>query len=436
LQIYSIQVYMKRKTILAIIVLTSISLIGLVATQLQWLHHAIKIAEEQYDHRVTVALQNVEYDLRRMQEKHLKHAPNEVCIYCRNTRFKIATPDTLLLDSLISVHFDYQKLDTCYRYALFKDANDTVVYKSTSLVSEPLRLSEHKACLNCLSQYREYKLAVFFPMKQRFLFHEMASWIGASTLFICIIIFSFIFVIYGIIKQKKLSEMKSDFVNNMTHELKTPISTIALASEVLMKADKASSVERLIKYSHIIHDETLRLQNLVEQVLQTATMGNAKIKLKIQQFNMHDLIKSTVNNLCIEQCEKPVNLTFAFNAKIEEINADRLHITNVIVNLVQNAIKYSGDNPDITISTENCEKYFVFLVADNGEGLSKDVQQKVFEKFYRVPKGNIHNVKGYGLGLFYVKSTVEAHGGSVFVSSTPGHGSKFIVKIPLELHVC
>lgn len=226
--------------------------------------------------------------------------------------------------------------------------------------------------------------------------------------------------------------MKTDFINNMTHELKTPISTISLSSEVLMDDSNAPDPQRLKQYATIIFNENNRLKTQVEKVLQLAALDNKNIPLKMEVLDVHRVILQAVDAVQLTVNERGGNVICNLNAEEATIQADVVHITNVLYNLLDNAIKYSAEDPNITVSTRNENHHLIITVADKGIGISKEAQKHVFDKFYRVPTGNIHDVKGFGLGLYYVKLMAEEHNGKISVESTPGEGSRFILKLPTK----
>ncbi len=251
-----------------------------------------------------------------------------------------------------------------------------------------------------------------------------------SGAFMIILVFSFYYTISTIFRQKKLSEIKNDFISNMTHEFKTPISTISLACEVLNDKAIEKSPERTSNYVKMISDENKRLSLLVENILQTAILDKGEFKLKIQSTDIHTLIEQTIANIKIQVENKEGEITTELNAELPVINADRVHITNIIFNLIDNAIKYSNQNPVINIATRS-NKHGIFIsIKDNGIGISKENQHRIFDTMFRVHTGNVHNVKGFGLGLSYVKAVVEKHGGSIKVESELNKGSTFIVYLP------
>jgi two-component system phosphate regulon sensor histidine kinase PhoR len=253
-----------------------------------------------------------------------------------------------------------------------------------------------------------------------------------SAFLILLIIWMFSYTIATIFKQKKLSEIKNDFINNMTHEFKTPISTISLACEVLGDTTVEKSPQKLSNYVKVIKDENKRLGLLVENVLQTAVLDKGELKLKLKSLDVHEIIEDVLNNSYVQIENKKAEIEIEFDAIESIVSADRVHLSNIIYNLLDNALKYSTDNPKITIFTKSDNKGVYISVKDNGMGINKENQKRIFDKLYRVPTGNIHNVKGFGLGLSYVKAIIEKHGGSIFVESALGVGSTFTCFFPFK----
>lgn len=226
--------------------------------------------------------------------------------------------------------------------------------------------------------------------------------------------------------------MKSDFVNNMTHEFKTPISTISLASEMLMKPTVLESKNRILKYATVIYDENSRLKNQVEQVLHIALLDKSAFRLKIKEINAHKLIDQCIRNFKLIVRERKGKISCKLEAANPVIYADKIHFANILTNLLDNANKYSSEAPDILVATKNSNNGLIITVEDKGIGISQENQKQVFKKLYRVPTGNIHNVKGFGLGLFYVKKIVETHGGYIKVKSELLKGSTFEIFFPFN----
>jgi len=273
---------------------------------------------------------------------------------------------------------------------------------------------------------------MYFPNENAFILKSMWMMLAISAIFVLIIIFAFYYSISTIFKQKKLSIIKNDFINNMTHELKTPISTISLACEALNDTGIANSKETQGRFVNMINEENKRLGVLVENVLQSAVIDKGELKLQKESFNIHDVIDRAVKNVKIQVEQKRGQIAVSKLATKVQVYADNVHITNVIYNLLDNANKYTAIQPSIEITTEDIVGGIVIKVKDNGVGISKENQKKIFEKLYRVPTGNVHDVKGFGLGLSYVKAIVEKHDGTINVESTLGKGSTFVLTLPIE----
>ncbi len=257
---------------------------------------------------------------------------------------------------------------------------------------------------------------------------------GGSGILIIVIMACFYMAVSTILHQKKLSDIKNDFINNMTHEFKTPISTIALAAEMAQEnsvsAGSAAS-PRMTRYLGIIREENKRLGTHVEKVLQMALLDKGHVKLKRSDANIHDLIEKVLNSQSVQIEQKEGEIDLEFEAINEIVSCDELHISNVLNNLIDNAIKYSPEKLHLKVRTENENNGISIAITDHGLGMSKEQIQRIFDTFYRVPTGNVHDVKGFGLGLSYVKKMVEAHEGTVNVQSKPGHGSTFIIWLPI-----
>jgi two-component system phosphate regulon sensor histidine kinase PhoR len=275
-------------------------------------------------------------------------------------------------------------------------------------------------------------ISVYFPDERQLLRKSMGIMGGSSLIITLFIIVMFSLTLYIMFKQKRLSEMKNDFVNNMTHELKTPISTISLASQMLSDRSIPDEQKNLGQISRIIKTESKQLGYQVERVLQMAIFDHGELKLKQEAVDLHDIIETVAQNFLLQMDKRNGKLEFLPEADQSLVTGDPIHLTNVVSNLMENAMKYTNRNPEITISTRNENKSLVVSVADNGIGISKEDQKRIFDKFYRVPTGNVHNVKGFGLGLSYVKLIVEGHGGSIKIKSESNKGSRFDIHLPLE----
>jgi two-component system, OmpR family, phosphate regulon sensor histidine kinase PhoR len=276
------------------------------------------------------------------------------------------------------------------------------------------------------------QLMLFFPNKDTYILSSLGVMAFSSMLIILVITLCFVYTVYIIFRQKKLSDMKTDFINNMTHELKTPVATISLASEMLMSSNVITDQARLQRFAGVINEENKRLGGQVEKVLQMAVLDKGEAKLNLCEVDVHERIKAIADKMALQMDDRGGSFALKLEATSTNVLADEVHFTNIITNLVDNAIKYSQDAPHVTISTKDSANGIVISVTDTGIGMNKEQQKRVFEKFYRVPTGNIHNVKGFGLGLSYVKAMVEAHGGSIRLQSEIHQGSTFGVFLPYK----
>ena len=275
-------------------------------------------------------------------------------------------------------------------------------------------------------------LCIYFPDQGTSFLKKTSYLVIPSLVLTLIIIVIFIVTLQIILRQKKISQIKNDFINNMTHELKTPISTISLASQMLRDSSVSLPASTIDHISGVIFDESKRLSSQVEKVLQMAVFNEGRLKLKFTQIDLNKLVETVASNFEIRVTTENGELKTDLQAENPVIKGDEVHITNVIFNLLDNAVKYTKTNPLIELSTENKNGYVIVQVKDNGIGIPKEHQTQIFERFFRVPTGNLHNVKGFGLGLSYVKRIVDVHNGKIKVDSTLGKGTRFRLYFPLK----
>ena len=277
----------------------------------------------------------------------------------------------------------------------------------------------------------EYQLFVSFPKKEKYIIATIANILILAAVFILVIILAFASALYQLIRQKQISEIKTDFINNMTHEFKTPIATINLALDAIKNPKIINDQEKILRYADMIRQENKRMHGQVENVLRISKLEKNQLDLSSNVINFHDVVEDALTHVELIVKDKQGYIQLHLDAEQKEIMGNRFHLTNVIVNMLDNAIKYTDEAPKIDIYTEIAGNNIILKIKDQGIGMSKSVQKNVFDKFYREQKGNIHDVKGHGLGLSYVKNIVEHHHGSVYVESEKGKGSTFIVKLPL-----
>jgi two-component system phosphate regulon sensor histidine kinase PhoR len=274
-------------------------------------------------------------------------------------------------------------------------------------------------------------LYLYFPGQQRYMVQSY-SMLFPSLILTLVLILSSAFTIFIIFRQKRLSNIKNDFINNMTHEFKTPIATISLASQMLKDNTVTTTASTIDHIAKIINDESRRLTYQVEKVLQMAVFNEVRMKLKLKTVSVHKIIQNLLPNFTIRVEDRKGNMYQNIDAENDLVLADEVHLSNVFANLLDNAIKYCKDIPEISISTRNKNKGIVIAITDNGIGITKEDQKMIFERFYRVHTGNVHDVKGFGLGLSYVKKITDSHNGQVSVDSIPDKGTKFEIYLPLK----
>lgn len=276
-----------------------------------------------------------------------------------------------------------------------------------------------------------YKLYVDFPTRNKYLLSTILKMVLLSFIFTTVIIVAFISAVYQLVKQRKISQIKSDFINNMTHEFKTPIATINLALDAIKNPKIMGDQDKVGRYLRMIKDENKRMHAQVENVLRISKLEKNELNISKDRIKLHELVEDAITHVELMVEDRKGYVKTHFNANKSSVLANESHFTNVVVNILDNAIKYSDDEPKIDVYTENIGNNILLKIKDQGNGMSKQVQKRVFEKFYREHTGNVHNVKGHGLGLAYVKRIVEDHQGHISVESEKEKGSTFIIKLPL-----
>ncbi len=349
----------------------------------------------------------------------------------------------LALDTLLRQSLAERGIGIPFAYGVRTRQRPTFLFTSQGTAPKQFETNGYKAALfpNNLMETGNY-VYVYFPTQKQFILSRLGVTFGASAVLLLVILACFYIAISTIMRQKKLADIKNDFINNMTHEFKTPISTISLAVEMAQEqlrfADAGGSnalpPAPLTRYMGIIRDENRRLGSHVEKVLQMALLDRGEIVLHLSPVNIHDSIEKVLNNMSLQIEQRDGEVELDFEATSEVIEADEVHLANILYNLLDNAIKYSPEKPHITLQTRSLPDGISISVTDRGLGMTSDQLSRVFEKFYRVPTGNRHDVKGFGLGLSYVRKMVDAHHGQIRVESQPGTGSSFEVILPYKIN--
>jgi two-component system phosphate regulon sensor histidine kinase PhoR len=336
-----------------------------------------------------------------------------------------------VLDSIINKEFENRSIPEKYFYGIKQGSRNKFEFISKGADSALLSKSSFSILLfpNDILKRNE-QLCISFPSKIEFLFYSILPIVISSVVFSLIMIIGFIYVISTVFTQKKLAEIKSDFINNMTHEFKTPIATISIANESLKNPKVYSSPEKMDYYTGVIRDENKRMLHQVEVMLQMAQLEKGELKLKYEAINLKEVIEEAINSSLLSVENKNGKITFDATDFNPKINGDRNHLVNVFSNLIDNSIKYSDKPPEIKIFLKDVNGRIQIAIADNGIGMTKEVQKRIFDTFYRATSGNVHDVKGFGLGLSYVKAIIEQHKGSISVDSEINNGSTFTIDLP------
>lgn len=423
-----------KKVFPLIVFLIALSVLGIIFIQMSWIRDAIKLRQNQRTEDITTALAQARESLWKTflvksgqigffmdEESRMYYLKDYSTNFISNQE----------VNDIINTSLKKYNIKDKYEYCIVN------IYQEPIMFSKPFKpeFFDNSVKISLTPDQERFRtpetLYLYIVDDKSFILKKMGWMIGASILFTVIIISAFALTVRTMFNQKKLSEIKSDFINNMTHELKTPLATISLAIDALTNEKVIHNSEQVRYYSGMIKDENKRMNKQVEKILQAARIERQDIKLNLQKLNAHDIIQKVADNLSLQIQEKNGTLSLALNAPRFVIEADEVHFSNIIFNLLDNAIKYSKDSLHIDVSTDVVNGMLAIKVKDNGIGMNRETASRVFEKFYRAHTGNIHNVKGFGLGLSYVKATVEAHQGKVSVDSTLGKGSSFTVLLPL-----
>jgi two-component system phosphate regulon sensor histidine kinase PhoR len=443
-----------KKVFPIIIVLISLSLIGIIVIQINWFKNQLVIQQERFIEKVDKAGFGVAEELSKQavgpNGLHLNKRQG-LQLFPDNLSFNIGRFPTIsdrytaaeIHEKLVK-SFNKEGLnDLRFEFAITSSSDDFILemqsehFQQESFDTTHFRrrvipiIPESGSDLEGLLAYEH--LFILIPDFKIQVWRSLQWMIVFSVLFTTIIIAAFYITVRTMLNQKKLSEIKSDFINNMTHEFKTPLATISLAVDALKNEKVMNDRSKWQYFNGIIKDENRRMNKHVETILQAALMEKQELKLNFTSIHIHELLRRVVDNFQLQLQDKKGKVEFLLNAADDMVEIDEVHFTNLISNLIDNAIKYSKDNLLIKIITHCTARHFVLQVQDNGIGMSKETAKRVFEKFYRAHTGNLHNVKGFGLGMSYVKTVIDAHKGKIKVESTLGKGSTFTLEIPHSL---
>ena len=416
-----------------IVVLITLSVVGILFIQMSWINNALKLKNEEFLRGVDNTLIQTKkalHDLYMYKSNKSIIGEESRQFFLRNN-FKVDGVITREeVENIITQELRQNNIKEPFEFCV------TNIFKNNIMQSDGFQMSELSTAKtidlppdNAVSSHET--LYLFVSEDKNAVIREMSWMIIASIVFTTIIILAFFLTVRTLFNQKKLSEIKSDFINNMTHELKTPLATISLAIDALTNDKVITDTDKIRIYSSMIKEENKRMNKQVEKILQAARLEKEEIKLNLQPLDAHQIINKVAENFSIQVQEKSGVLELRLGASDPHIQADEVHFSNIIFNLLDNALKYSDKSPHIIVETfKHGNGMLSIKIKDNGIGMDKETQNRIFEKFYRAHTGNIHNVKGFGLGLSYVKAIVDAHEGKIKVESTPGKGSTFTIAMP------
>lgn len=419
---------MENNIIRRVMILGALTILLILGIQGYWVVRTWDIKQQEFGNTVKIALLKVAKELETLNGRNNLPVKGLISQESSNTFF-VNINDEINANTLefyLQKELEARAINADFEYGIFDCESREMVYGRRINYSE----KNKDAVPNPLPTTGDfdYYFSVRFPNQTAYVLGDMRLAIFFSIILFLAVLF-FVYSMFVILRQKRLSEMQRDFINNMTHEFKTPISTIKISADVFLKDQHIQDDQRLSRYAQIIKEQNQRLNMQVEKVLQLAKVERDGFSLKKEAVNVHELLKEIIDSATVRLNDVGGSLTTNLQATAVVIQADRVHLTNILYNLLDNAIKYSRDNPVVSIESASDKHQLLLKVKDNGIGISEVEQPKVFDKFYRVPTGNVHDVKGFGLGLFYVKKVCDAHGWALQLNSKVGEGTEVEILI-------
>lgn len=430
-------------------VLISLSLLGIIFFQILWIKGSLETEEQKFYEHVSMATYQASIDL---------VADKGSLLPFRRRNDALFPSDRIQLElfrPMVAQKYSRDEIKEIIRKAFDKHNLRRVPFEfavtPTSLVGDEIQSENFFALYSDSLNNRQQVipleqpssgsvtdalapqelLIIIVPHAKNFIWKSLTWFIIGATFFTLIIVVTFFVTIRALLRQKKLSEIKSDFINNMTHEFKTPLATISLAVDALKNEKVLQQPDKMAYFTNIIKEENKRMNKQVETILQAALLDKQRVQLNLKELHVHEVIQTAVTNIQLQVSEKGGQIDMKLSATNDLMLADEVHLMNLISNLLENAVKYSREQLHIRVTSQSTARYVRIRIEDNGIGMSKETLSRIFEKFYRAHTGNIHNVKGFGLGLSYVKTMVEAHQGSIRAESVLGKGSSFLLQFPL-----
>lgn len=419
---------MKNSQIRLVLVLGIVAIMGIISVQVYWLRKAFDVKERQFNETIHIALQNVAENVSTHYDGSLSN--EDVVVQVSSDYFVVNINDVIdanVLEYYLSNEFRKLQIDLDFEYAIYDCGTGQMVYGK--YVSFETGKSVERVSTR-LPNYDEYfyYFGVKFPTKASYVLSNIRLSLFFSVILGLAVAF-FGYAMYVILNQKRLSELQTDFINNMTHEFKTPIASISLSAEVLTKNEKIKDDGRLLNYVKIIREQTERLNNQVENVLQIAKVQQNQLELSKEKLDLCSLLEKVRRSALVSYEKNGGTIELVCLDSGIEIDADKHHLTNILFNVLDNSLKYNVNVPNSKIELKKVGRKIALSIEDNGIGIDKKHLKHIFERFYRVPTGNVHDVKGFGLGLFYVKKIVDLHGWKIKIISEPNKGTKTIIEI-------
>ncbi|GAB2580755.1 sensor histidine kinase [Spirosoma areae] len=405
-----------------LVVLSVLSIIGILAAQAVWVRNAYALRERQFRQSAFIALQDVADEVARLNHFILnRYAVTQLSAdyFIVNTDAPI---DPVTLESLIQKSLQAHNLITDYEYGIYNCESDRMVYGAYISTSGPGLTKSRSQTLPKFPRYTYY-FGIRFPNQSGFVAGQLSGWLW-STVAVLLVVTFFGYTLTVVLKQWRFTEVQRDFINNITHELQTPVSTIRIAADVLQSESIMQQPDRLRQYVRVLGEESKRLQKQVNSILQLARSERTGFGLEPTEVDLHELMTSAAFAFS-------PHVALDLTAPDARLMADRYHVETALSNLIDNALKYCDKSPSVQLSTHTSGSKLIWSVRDNGIGIAPDYQKAVFRQFFRVPSGHTHNVKGFGLGLYYVRQVVRAHGWHLTLDSELGQGSTFSVLCPL-----
>ncbi len=413
---------MKMNRTFLFVTISSIALFIVLIIQVNWIYQTAKIKEDLFNEKANMVLSRTTEALLSDKETCMKIG---ACIDNESDPglvTKLGKDEVYKIDSLLNYYMKFYNFHIDYTFAVAKPGNISIENGMVNFVyNKPI---EDDAIANGV------ELKLIFPEKRQFIIAEMGKLFITSVLLILIVLILFWRTVQSLLNEKKISEHTTDFLNNMTHEFKTPLTNIALAGKMILKDAAIREEDKIKHYSGIILEENEKLRLQVEQVLSMTALERGEIPVIKSELDFHQLIHDSLKYISIQIENKQGNIQLNLGADRFVVMGDRTHLTNALCNLIDNAVKYAREKPALSIQTLNSGQNLIVIVSDEGIGIEKEYHKKVFDKFFRVPTGDVHDVKGFGLGLSYIKKIIELHEGSIALQSEKGKGSTFTITIP------